>query len=430
MKRVMQRVMLWYQNDLRVADHEALHNAVREGAQILPVYIDSCVPNRYELPGNPVIPGFRRKFRLESLRALDQQWRDWNSSLVVMTGDPVRVVPQLCAKYNINAVFLNAEASHDEAKQVAQVARQLESAHIACSVFHGASLIHPDDLPFALRDLPDIFTQYRKLVEARLRVRACFPTPTAVQGLPHDEALFTPDFPETIADVRSALPFQGGEPAGQARLDDYVWKSDRLRTYKDTRNGLIGADYSSKFSAWLADGCISPRQVYHEVRRYETERVANDSTYWMIFELLWRDYFRLVMEKFGTDLFSLDGISRRSPHRVGGRNIQAFQAWVSGNTGNRFIDANMRELLLTGFMSNRGRQNVASYFVHELSLDWRLGAQYFEAALVDYDVYSNWGNWAYLAGVGNDPRENRRFNIARQAEVYDPAGSYQKLWLD
>jgi deoxyribodipyrimidine photo-lyase len=425
-----QRIMLWYRNDLRVADHEGLHNAVGEGAQILPVYIDSCAPDRYELPGNPAIPGFRRKFRLESLCALDQQWRDWNSALVVMTGEPEQVIPLLCAKYQINSVFLNAEASHDEARQYAQVAHQLQGAHISCSVFHGAPLIHPDDLPFELRDLPDIFTQYRKIVEARLFVRACFPTPTAVQVLPHNEAPFEPDFPQTIADVRSALPFHGGEPAGQARLHDYLWKSDLLCSYKETRNGLIGADYSSKFSAWLASGCMTPRQVFHEVRRYESERVANDSTYWMIFELLWRDYFRLVMEKFGTAMFSLDGISGRSTRGSWGRDSADFQAWVSGRTGNRFIDANMRELLLTGFMSNRGRQNVASYFVHELGLDWRLGALYFEAALVDYDVYSNWGNWAYLAGVGNDPRENRKFNITRQADTYDPAGSYQKLWLD
>ena len=422
--------MLWYRNDLRVADHEALHNAVGEGAQILPVYIDSCAHDRYELPGNPAIPGFRRKFRLESLCALDQQWRDWNSALVVLTGEPAQVIPLLCAKYQINAVFLNAEASHDEARQYAQVAHQLQGAHISCSVFHGAPLIHPDDLPFELRDLPDIFTQYRKMVEAHLFVRACFPTPTAVQVLPHSEAPFEPDFPQTIADIRSALPFHGGEPEGQARLHDYLWKSDLLCTYKETRNGLIGTDYSSKFSAWLASGCMTPRQVFHEVRRYESERVANDSTYWMIFELLWRDYFRLVMEKFGTAMFSLDGISRGSTRRSWGRDSADFQAWVSGRTGNRFIDANMRELLLTGFMSNRGRQNVASYFVHELGLDWRLGAQYFEAALVDYDVYSNWGNWAYLAGVGNDPRENRQFNITRQAGMYDPAGSYQKLWLD
>jgi deoxyribodipyrimidine photo-lyase len=180
----------------------------------------------------------------------------------------------------------------------------------------------------------------------------------------------------------------------------------------------------------LANGCLSARQVFHEVKKYEAERIANESTYWLIFELLWRDYFRLVMEKFGTDLFSLEGITARKQRQPQGLDIVKFLKWVNGNTGNRFIDANMIELKRTGFMSNRGRQNVASYFVHDLGMDWRLGAWYFEAVLLDYDVYSNWGNWAYVAGVGNDPRENRYFNTARQADMYDADGAYRKLWLD
>ena len=88
----------------------------------------------------------------------------------------------------------------------------------------------------------------------------------------------------------------------------------------------------------------------------------------------------------------------------------------------------MIELRKTGFMSNRGRQNVASYFAKSLELDWRIGASYFESLLIDYDVHSNYGNWLYVAGVGNDPRD-RKFNIKRQAEMYDAKGTYQKLWL-
>ena len=80
-------------------------------------------------------------------------------------------------------------------------------------------------------------------------------------------------------------------------------------------------------------------------------------------------------------------------------------------------------------MSNRGRQNVASYLVHQLKLDWRRGAYYFEKMLIDYDVFSNWGNWSYLAGVGNDPRENRVFNTQKQAEMYDADKAYRKCWL-
>jgi deoxyribodipyrimidine photo-lyase len=89
----------------------------------------------------------------------------------------------------------------------------------------------------------------------------------------------------------------------------------------------------------------------------------------------------------------------------------------------------MRELNQTGFMSNRGRQNVASYLVKDLRQDWRYGAAYFEQELIDYDVTSNWGNWAYVAGVGNDPRENRYFNILSQASRYDQNGEYVKHWI-
>jgi deoxyribodipyrimidine photo-lyase len=88
----------------------------------------------------------------------------------------------------------------------------------------------------------------------------------------------------------------------------------------------------------------------------------------------------------------------------------------------------MRELAATGWMSNRGRQNVASYLVHDLGLDWRMGAYWFERLLIDHDPCSNWGNWQYLAGVGNDPREGRRFDPERQSGMYDPEGRFVEHW--
>ncbi len=106
-----------------------------------------------------------------------------------------------------------------------------------------------------------------------------------------------------------------------------------------------------------------------------------------------------------------------------------FEAWINGKTGVPFIDANMKELQLTGFMSNRGRQNVASFLTKDLGIDWTWGATYFESQLIDYDVCNNWGNWNYVAGVGNDPREDHYFNIETQVEKYDKNGDYVKLWL-
>lgn len=110
-------------------------------------------------------------------------------------------------------------------------------------------------------------------------------------------------------------------------------------------------------------------------------------------------------------------------------NEEILKKWIDGETGVDFVDANMLELKHTGFISNRGRQNVASYLVNDLKLDWRYGAAYFEQQLIDYDVCSNWGNWAYQAGVGNDPRGKRYFNIEKQAEEYDKNNFYRNMWL-
>jgi len=232
---------------------------------------------------------------------------------------------------------------------------------------------------------------------------------------------------EPASHPASVVTYGGGEPEARRRMHDYICTCDALRTYKETRNGLLGANYSSKFSPALAVGTLSPRTIYHEVKRYEADRIANDSTYWLVFELLWRDYFQFVMQKFGSHVFHSRGL--RPAPVVWRRDSVLFEQWRLGHTGVPFVDANMRELLHTGFMSNRGRQNVASYLTKDLHLDWRWGAAWFESQLIDYDVCSNWLNWAYVAGVGNDPREDRYFNIARQAERYDPQGAYVHAWL-
>eukprot|EP01033_Poteriospumella_lacustris_P006898 gene6898-4968_t len=117
---------------------------------------------------------------------------------------------------------------------------------------------------------------------------------------------------------------------------------------------------------------------------------------------------------------------------------QLFRRWQRGQTGYPFVDASMRELLVTGYMSNRGRQNVASFLVNDLRVDWRWGASHFERHLVDYDVAANYGNWQYLAGVGSDPRTTsgaatrppvgRYFNVAKQAMLYDPDATFMRTW--
>jgi deoxyribodipyrimidine photo-lyase len=299
------------------------------------------------------------------------------------------------------------------------------------NVYDANTLFEIKELPFPLKQLPDVFTKFRTIIEKECSVN---------EPLFFSEKIISPKLPEfqiptpiqqlieeLKIDDRSAFPFQGGLKTAKERLQTYFFGTNLVATYKVTRNGMIGTDYSSKFSPWLALGCISPREIAAQLHQYETTKIKNDSTYWLCFELLWREYFHWVMRKYDRKLFLKNGIKENEPVKRNS-DFALFEKWKNGETGNEFVDANMRELNATGFMSNRGRQNVASYLCNDLHVDWRLGAAYFEEQLIDYDVCSNWGNWAYIAGVGNDPRGHRVFNVDKQANDYDKDHSYRNLW--
>ena len=162
--------------------------------------------------------------------------------------------------------------------------------------------------------------------------------------------------------------------------------------------------------------------------QYEREMGANESTYWLRFELLWREYFRWYSRAHGKKLFLAGGTSGKKIELNFDKVI--FESWCRGETGCDIVDAGMRELNATGWVSNRARQLLASHLIYELNIDWRYGAAYFESQLIDFDVASNWGNWAYIAGVGADPRGGRIFNLDSQADRYDPEKKYRYFWLE
>lgn len=210
-------------------------------------------------------------------------------------------------------------------------------------------------------------------------------------------------------------------------MNYYFSHSELVTRYKETRNGMMGEDDSTKFSPWLSLGLLSPRRIYEELQHAERKFGANDSTYWVFFELLWRDYFKFFSRRYGASIFKFEGIRKGGPEQIH-FDSALLSSWCEGKTSDSFINANMNELNQTGWMSNRGRQNVASYLIHDLQLPWVWGATYFEKMLIDYDPDLNWGNWLYLSGRGSDPRA-RKFNTQKQADQYDPCGSYRKKWL-
>ena len=430
--------IVWFRTDLRLHDNEALARAVDTHDEVLPVY---CFDPRefdttmFELRKTGP---HRTRFLVESVRDLKRSFREHGGDLLVRRGLPEELLPGLANEYGAETVYYQTTPSTEERAVESAVVDGLDQRGVDHHRVWGKTLYHIDDLPVEIDRIDDTFTPWRKTVENEATVRETFETPapnelaaTLFEGdsEPDPTAIPTPlesDDTERAPDDRAVLDFEGGETAGLQRLDEYVWEGDHLREYKATRNGLLGPDYSSKFSPWLALGCLSPRRVHETVERYEHERVANESTYWLVFELFWRDYMTFQFEKHGAAFFTPTGI--RGVEKNWRRDETAFERWAAGETGIPFVDANMRELNRTGYMSNRGRQNVASFLADVLELDWRLGAAYFESRLVDYDVCSNWGNWAYQAGVGNDSRDGY-FHVLDQGKRYDSDAEYIRRWL-
>ena len=431
-----QRVIVWFRQDLRLHDNEALTDALKCAEEVVPVYV---FDERW-FKGKTRF-GFRKtgihraRFILESVLELKASLQKLGSDLVIRIGKPEEEIFQLAHQIKSSWVFCNRERTSEEVAVQDTLERKLWSIGQEIIYSRGKMLYYTQDLPFPVTHCPDTFTTFRKEVERIVPVREPLPAPTN-QFNPLNVTVEFGEAPtlEQLGytyiekDKRAVLPFEGGEKKGLERLRYYLWETDYIQQYKETRNGLLGESYSSKISPWLAQGCLSPKQVYHELKKYEAERGSNESTYWLFFELLWRDFFRLMGKKHGNKIFLKGGIQDKiNPEWI--EEEQLTRLWMEGRTGVPFIDANMRELKHSGFMSNRGRQNVASFFVNDLKLNWQIGASYFESMLLDYDPCSNWCNWAYLAGVGNDPRDDRYFNILMQAKRHDPQGDYVKHWL-
>jgi deoxyribodipyrimidine photo-lyase len=335
-------------------------------------------------------------------------------------------------------VFCEDIAAPEEEAQV----QALIDAGLTVKTLWQSSLIEPNALPFAAEDMPQVFTEFRQRIESkRLQPLAPLPAPTHLPTPPNEVLTALPGWTDHAfallqaptqdnAHPRSNFPYtqapcRGGETSALAHLQSYLtppWP-DR---YKQTRNALQGQHTSSHWSPWLATGALSARRIWADLDAYEQQHGSNDGTYWLWFELLWRDNFRMLHLQHGPQLYAARGLSNLPKPR---HFPKYFQRWCQGQTGEPIVDAGMRELAATGFTSNRMRQIVASFLVHDLSCDWRAGAAWFESQLVDFDVCSNQGNWLYVSGRGTDPRVGRRFNPTKQTQDHDPQGRFQKAWL-
>uniref|UniRef100_A0A803LYT1 Photolyase/cryptochrome alpha/beta domain-containing protein n=1 Tax=Chenopodium quinoa TaxID=63459 RepID=A0A803LYT1_CHEQI len=388
--------IIWFRNDLRVLDNEALFKAWASSEVVLPVY---CVDPRHF--GTTYSFGFPK-----TGADLRKNLQKHGLNLLVKHGKPEDIIPALAETFGAHTIYAQKETCSEELNVEVRVNKGLQKVSLPSTVstaqnaakspklqlLWGATLYYKTDLPFDVRDIPDVYTQFRKSIESKSKIRACVKIPSSLGPPPEIEDWGAIPSIDQLGlhnqEVDKGLVFIGGESASLSRVHEYFWK---------------------------------------QVKRYERERIANDSTYWVLFELIWRDYFRFISIKYGNSIFHLGG--PRHLANKWSQDTALFESWRDGKTGYPLIDANMKELATTGFMSNRGRQIVCSFLVRDMGIDWRMGAEWFETCLLDYDPCSNYGNWTYGAGVGNDPREDRYFSIPKQAQVYDPEGEYVAYWL-
>lgn len=421
--------IVWFRSDLRLHDNPPLIAATQEADNIIPLYVLDDRNIDEGMFDIPKIDGFRSRFLSESVNSLRKNLRDIGGDLVIRRGKTEIQLQKIINNFNVDKIHFQTKPATEEIELEEKVKHEV---NCPTERYWTHTLYHINDLPTDYRNINDTFTPWRKEVQYNADIRDTYDKPESVKiprNINRGEELSESDFYTSFdrPSEKSFVNHPGGESAGKERVKEYIWKKDKLREYKETRNGLLGKDYSSKFSAWLAHGCISPRYIYEEVQDYEEERVSNDSTYWLIFELMWRDFFQFQFIKYGREFFIPSGI--RDVEKDWRTDSGDFKRWKNGKTGFPFVDANMKQINKTGYMSNRGRQNVASFLIDVLDIDWRMGAAYFEKKLVDYDVASNWGNWAYIAGVGNDSRDDRYFNTIKQGKKYDNNAEFIRHWL-
>jgi deoxyribodipyrimidine photo-lyase len=385
-------VVVLFTRDLRVHDNPALAAACRVARHVVPLFVRD--------PAVPANQG-RERFLAESLADLRSSLRERGGDLVLRTGDPVTETLSVASTVDADGFALAADVS---AYARRREQRLVEAAgRRSVRLFPGVTAVPPGALTPAGGDHYKVFTPYwrawqstRKRPVERAPVRVSLPSGLAVGRLP-------------AAGPGGGFA-AGGESAGRQRVRE--WR----RTVGDygARHDDLPGDATSRLSPYLHFGCVSTVDLVAAVSEV-------DGAEPFVRQLCWRDFYAQVLHAF-PDL-------RTKPFRGGAvenwrTDGPAVEAWRAGQTGVPIVDAGMRQLLDEGWMHNRARLVTASYLTKHLTCDWRDGAAWFDAHLLDADVANNYSNWQWVAGTGTDTKPYRRFNPVRQALRFDPDGEY------
>jgi deoxyribodipyrimidine photo-lyase len=406
--------LLWFRRDLRLGDHPALlaaAEAAGPGGDVVPVFVFDD-----RLWGPSGLP--RRRFLLDCLAELREAT---GGALVLRSGDPARVLPELVAETGATGVHVSADAGPYGRQRDRAVERALGEVPLVATgspyLVTPGRVLKDDGTPFR------VFSPFSRAWRAH-GWRAPAPTPGPVRwrtGVRSDEPPAAPD----LGGVH--LP-PAGEAAAHAAWDSF--RDQRLSGYAEGRN-TPGTDGTSRLSAYLKYGCIHPRTLLADLSGEEHAEVSGEAVRRFTDELCWRDFYADVLwHRPDSAREYLNPQLQRMGYDSGAHADELLRAWQKGRTGYPIVDAGMRQLLGEAYVHNRVRMIVASFLVKDLHQEWTVGARWFMQHLVDGDLASNNHGWQWVAGSGTDPSPFYRvFNPTTQGRKFDPDGVYVKKWV-
>jgi deoxyribodipyrimidine photo-lyase len=417
-------VIVWFRDDLRLADHPALAAAAATGRPVICIYLlDEASP------GLRPLGGAARWWLAGSLRALAEALRVRGGELTLRRGAAADAVTGLAAEANASALFMNrredpAGAAIDHAVTARLAADGIKVKSFAANLLHDPNALRTGSgRPF------QVFTPFWRQLRGAGPPRAPLPAPSRIAGASDvaGDALvdwhLEPTRPDWAGDMRTT--WVRGESG--ARQDLEVFLADGLKGYAVQRD-RPDLPHTSRLSPRLRFGELSPYQVWHAcAHAADAGRAAHADVEKLLSELGWREFcYHLLHQQPALATVNFNRRFDAFPWREDGA---ALAAWQRGRTGYPLVDAGIRQLWATGWMHNRVRMVTASFLKH-LLIDWRAGEQWFWDTLVDADVASNPANWQWVAGCGADAAPYFRvFNPVLQSEKFDPGGDYVRRFV-
>lgn len=414
------KILVWFRNDLRLHDNEMLVEAIAKSDSILPVYFFD--PRYFDDTrfGTAKTGIFRAEFLRGSLKSLRTAFRKMGGDILFVQGRPEDHLKELVERFEIAEVYHHREVAPEETLISDNVEDLLWTLKVNLRHFIGHTLYNKEDLPFPIKDIPDVFSQFKKKTERDAIVKSCFSSPESIAFVENEEWGEVPSLEELGFVLNGNENFngypEGGEEAGLVHLKS-LFAAGSAIYLKNTKSNIDKAGFSSQLSAWLALGCLSPRMVYWQVKEAESKFGTNIHFNQILLGLLWRDYFRFMFKKHGIAFFQEEKLENEVLYAaVGG---DALDNWKLGKTGNFVVDKYMFDLNTTGFIPHIGRQLVATYLIHIQRVHWTCGAAYFEEKLIDYAAASNWGNWASVAGLTKDAKSKNGIDLNKQFKILE-----------